>query len=132
MNWTILKTEEDYKRALSRMDDIFGATKDSKENDEFNLLLLLINAYEDKHHKIDDVDPIELIKLRMNFMDLKQKDLIPILGSKSTVSKILNYNQPLKLEHIWRLSTFLDIRIEDLAQPYGDFHQIEELTLTPA
>lgn len=51
-------------------------------------------------------------------MNLKQKDLISVLGSKSTASKILSYKAPLTLKHIWALSDHLKLPVELLAKPY--------------
>ena len=58
----------------------------------------------------------------MDYMELKQKDLIPYFGSKSTVSKVLSYKTPLSLKHIWLLSRKLDLPIELLAKPYKVDH----------
>lgn len=54
----------------------------------------------------------------MEYMNLKQKDLIPYFGSKSTASKILSYKAPLTLKHIWLLSEKLGLAVELLAKPY--------------
>lgn len=45
--------------------------------------------------KIDLPDPIEAIKIRMQEMDLKQKDLIGIIGSKGIISEVLNRKRKL-------------------------------------
>lgn len=118
MNWTIIKTEEQYTSALDRLDSIFDATNDSKNSDEFDLLTMLINKYEDEQFRIEEADPIQVIKMKMEYMGIKQKDLIRYLGSKSTISKILSYKAPLTLKHIWLLSQKLELPIELLAKPY--------------
>jgi HTH-type transcriptional regulator/antitoxin HigA len=53
-----IKTEEEYNKALSRMDELFDGTPLSKEFDEAKLLMAIIGIYEQKHHKIDAPDPI--------------------------------------------------------------------------
>lgn len=118
MNWTIIKDEKQYNKALKRLDSIFDATNDSKHSDEFDLLTMLINKYEHEHYKIEEADPIQVIKMKMDYMGIKQVDLIPYFGSKSTASKILSYKAPLTLKHIWLLSQKLDLPIELLARPY--------------
>ena len=65
MEAKLIKTEEDYNRALVRIDELFDVTPNSKEFDEVELLITLVELYEQQHYKIDDPDTIEVIKLRM-------------------------------------------------------------------
>ncbi len=132
MSWTLLKTEAHYQAALERLDEIFQPCSEA-EQDEFDLLVLLINNYETTHHPIPDADPVQVIKMKMAYMELQQKDLVKYIGSKSTVSKILSYKSPLTLRHIWILSKLLDLPVELLARPYRidqrDFmKKIDDLT----
>lgn len=50
-------------------------------------------------HPIGLPDPIEAIKFRMDQAGLKQKDLIPFIGSRSKVSEVLSHRRPLKYYH---------------------------------
>ena len=43
MDWKVIKTEKDYQKALSRLEAIFDAKKNSKLGDELELLSLLID-----------------------------------------------------------------------------------------
>ena len=121
MNWSIIKTENKYQEALKRLDKIFQP-KNSKEQDEFDLLVMLVNKYEHENYKIEEVDPIQVLKAKMKYFDLKQKDLIKYFGSKATTSKIMTYKSPLTLKHVWILSQNLKIPIELLAKPYKVDH----------
>ena len=118
MTFGILKTEEDYEKALLRVDKIFDAPKDSREGDEAELLVLLIENYEKEHHPIDPPDPIEAIKFRMEQMEIKQKDLSKILGYKSRTSEILNRKRKLTLSMIRKLHEELNIPYEALMAEY--------------
>ncbi len=66
MNWSIIKTEAEYQKAINRMERIFNQTKNSKLSDEFDLLSLLITKYEEDNFAIDVADPIQIIKMKMN------------------------------------------------------------------
>ena len=55
-----------------------------------DVLVTLVEAYEQKHYRIDPPDPIEAIKFRMEQLDLKPSDLADILGGRNRVSEILN------------------------------------------
>ena len=76
MSITPIKTEQDYRVALKRMESLFDAPVNTSESDEADILGLLIDEYEKKHYPIEAPDPIEAIKIRMEEMQLEQKILI--------------------------------------------------------
>lgn len=112
----ILKSKKDYENALRRMEEIFDAKPNTVEGKEAELLALLIETYEEEHFKIDLPDPIEAIKIRMQEMDLKQKDLIGIIGSKGIISEVLNRKRKLTVSMIRNLSQSLHIPAAVLIQ----------------
>lgn len=113
-----IKTEKDYERSLERLELIFDANPDSKEGDEAEILSMLIDSYENKHYPIEAPDPIEAIKIRMEEMNLKQKDLVGIIGGKSRVSEILNKKKKLTVEMIRELEKILHISASVLVNNY--------------
>jgi HTH-type transcriptional regulator/antitoxin HigA len=113
-----IKTEKDYDKALERLELIFDASINSKEGDEAEILSLLIENYETKHYAIESPDPIEAIKIRMEEMNLKQKDLIGVIGGKSRVSEILNKKKRLTVEMIRKLEHVLSISASVLVNNY--------------
>ncbi|HPG08415.1 MAG TPA: helix-turn-helix domain-containing protein [Saprospiraceae bacterium] len=113
-----IRTEEDYDKALARLEDIFEAEPGTKEGDELEILAMLIEDYEDKHYPIGPPHPIEAIKFRMEQMGMKQQDLAKILGHKSRASEILNKKRKLTLEMIRKLNKELKIPTEVLVQEY--------------
>ncbi len=54
MKVKIIETEQEYDKALKRLEVIFDAAADSPEGDEAELLGLLIEKYEDEHYPIED------------------------------------------------------------------------------
>lgn len=119
MKWDkVIKTEEEYERAMARITKIFDAAPDTPEGMEAELLVTLIEKYESEHYPIDLPDPIEAIKERMYSLNFKDKDLVPAIGSKSAVSHILNRRRHLTIDMIRKLSDLLNISVEVLIQPY--------------
>jgi HTH-type transcriptional regulator/antitoxin HigA len=118
MKLKILKTEAEYKKALDRLDTLFDAKPNSAEGDEFELLALLIDKYEEEHYSIDLPHPIEAIKFRMDQMGLKQKDLVSCFGDKSKVSDVLNLKRKLNLNYIRNLHQKLHIPLDALVSDY--------------
>jgi len=113
-----IKTEADYREALQRLEDIFDAQLGTPESDELEILGLLVDEYENKHHPIEAPDPIEAIKIRMEEMHLKQADLIKEIGGKSRVSEILNRKRRLTVEMIRKLTVRLNISAKALINDY--------------
>jgi HTH-type transcriptional regulator / antitoxin HigA len=113
-----IKTETDYRDALTRLDEIFDAPIGSPESDEADILGIMIDDYENQHYPIDAPDPIEAIKIRMEELQLKQVDLVPEIGGKSRVSEILNRKRRLTIEMIRKLTTRLNLSAGLLIRDY--------------
>ncbi len=113
-----IKTEKDYEQALKRLEIIFDAEPNTHNGDEAEILSMLIDNYENKHYPIEAPDPIEAIKIRMEEMNLKQKDLVGVIGGKSRVSEILNKKKKLTVEMIRKLEKTLHISASVLVSNY--------------
>lgn len=118
MKIKVLKTEIDYENAMERIEAIFDAKPNTPKGDEFELLSLLIEKYEEEHYPIALPHPIEAIKFRMEQMGLKQKDLIDCFGDKSKVSDVLNLKRKLNLNYIRNLHQKLHIPLDALVEDY--------------
>ncbi len=116
--WFIIETENEYKNAVDRYEKIREAEKGTEDHKEKLLLALLINQYEEKQWDLGEVDPIELIKIRMEDFGYKPVDLANEYGDKGTVSKVLNYKQPLSLTMIRLFSKMLRIPADALTKEY--------------
>lgn len=109
-----IKTEQDYNAAISRIEVLWGAKKDTPQGDEMDLLVTLVESYEMKHYPIAPPDPVEAIKFRMEQMDMTKADLIQYIGSQSRVSEVLNRKRKLTLGMIKSLYKGLRIPAEIL------------------
>ena len=112
MNWKVIKTEAAYQKAIKRTMAIFQVKEGSSEADELALLLVLVKDYEDKHIQIPEVDPIEVIKLKMTERGMKAKDIEPIIGSKGHVSSILSGRREITLKMAQRLKDYFQLPAE--------------------
>jgi len=118
MNIKPIKSKTDYRNTLKRLEDIFDAPIGTAESDEADILGLLVDEYEKKHYPIEAPDPIEAIKIRMEELQLKQVDLIEVIGSKSRVSEILNRKRKLTIEMIRNLTKRLNLSPNLLISDY--------------
>ncbi len=115
-----IRNERAYDEALDRVDVLMDLDPKmgSEQSDELEILVMLIEKYEEKFWKISEPDPIEAIKVRMEQMHLKQKDLVPYIGNKSKVSEVINGKIGLSLSMISKLSAGLHLPLEVLIQPF--------------
>jgi HTH-type transcriptional regulator / antitoxin HigA len=114
----LIKTTKEHEAALTRLKELMlkNPVQDSDEANELELLALLIKSYEDKNVIIDPPTPLEAIQFRMEQAGLKQKDLIPFIGTKSRVSEVLAGKRPLTLAMARELHKGLGIPAEILLE----------------
>ncbi len=118
MEIKVIKTEEDYNKALKRLEVVFDAPIDSPQGDEAELLTILIENYEEEHYPIEAPDPVEAIRFRMEQMNMNKKDLAEVIGYKSRVSEIFSRKRKLTLKMIRNLHVQLKIPYESLIANY--------------
>ena len=116
--WYIIENDKGYGEAKMRFEEIYQAKKGSSEYKEMLLLAFLINQYEKKIWNLPEIDPIELIKVRMEEFGYRPADLAKEYGDKGTISKVLNYKQPLSLTMIRLFSKMLRIPTDALTKEY--------------
>lgn len=109
-----IKTKKDYEAALKKIESLFNAKPNTPIGDMLEVLTTLVEAYEQKHYKIDPPDPIEAIKFRMEQLGLKQSDLSKAMGGKNRVSEILNKKRELTADMMRNLHKQFNIPAESL------------------
>lgn len=116
--WYLIETDAEYKRASERFEEVKQAPKGTVAHKEKMMLEILIHHYDQKRWSMPDVDPVEFIKIRMEEFGYKPRDLSEMYGDKGTVSKVLNYKQPLSLTMIRKFSKLLHIPAGALTKEY--------------
>jgi len=109
-----IKTKKDYRAALKKIDELFNAKPNTPEGDLLDVLVTLVEAYEQKHHPIGPPNPIEAIKFRMEQLGLKQSDLAEAIGGKNRVSEILSGKRELTVKMMRALHTKFKVPAESL------------------
>lgn len=109
-----IRSDADLQAAFHRLETIFQAEEGTPEADEMEVLVTLIEKYEDEHYPVGPADPIEAIKFRMEQQGLTPRDLEPYIGSSGRVSEVLNRKRKLSLRMIKRLHEGLNISYESL------------------
>jgi len=100
-----ITSERQHEEYLSVLDKLAQKENPTAEEEKYaEVLLTLVEAYEEEHHAIADVSPVDVLRALMGANGLRQKDLAPIFGSESVVSEVLRKKRPLNKSHIERLS----------------------------
>ena len=117
-----IRNEADYEAALARIEEIFDAEAGSPEEEELDVLVDLVELYESKHVVLGYPDPVEAIKFCMEQSNLKQRDLIPLIGSRAKVSEVLSGKRAITMSMARALHEHLGIPAEILlGKPGGVF-----------
>jgi HTH-type transcriptional regulator/antitoxin HigA len=109
-----IKSDRELNRVLKRIDELWGAKPGTPKGDELDVLMLLVEKYENEHFAIPASDPVEAIKFLMEQKNLTRKDLEPYIGASGRVSEILSRKRTLTLAMIKKLHAGLKIPYECL------------------
>ncbi|MBZ5660003.1 MAG: transcriptional regulator [Acidobacteriia bacterium] len=102
---TPIASERQHAEYLSVLDKLARKENPTREEEKYaEVLVTLIEAYEENHYSIPDASPLEVLRTLMDANALRQKDLVPIFGSESIVSEVLNKKRALNKTHIEKLS----------------------------
>ena len=113
-----IKTEEDYKAALSEINRLFDAHEGTEDFDRLDVLATLVEAYEAKHCPIAPPSPLAAIEYEMEKRGLSRRDLEPILGPAGRVGEVLDGRRPLTMTMIRRLHSHFNLSADVLIARY--------------
>ena len=123
-----IRSEEDCENALARiselMDELSGTEGQPEDVEapnriELDVLVDLVELYEERHHPMAMPDPISAIKFRMDQANLTTRDLVPFIGSRAKVSEVLSGKRPITMSMARALHQHLGISAEVLLQEPG-------------
>ncbi|MDO5652172.1 MAG: helix-turn-helix domain-containing protein [Moraxella sp.] len=109
-----IRNDDDLAQAFIALERVFLADYGTPQADERDVLLALIECYENQHYPISHATPLAAIEFAMEQFNLSRKDMEQYLGVPSKVSEILSNKRPLSLGMIKRLHKGLNIPYESL------------------
>jgi HTH-type transcriptional regulator / antitoxin HigA len=116
-----IRSDEDHQAALKEIESYWGAPEGSEEGDRLDVLLALVDVYEDKRWPIDideNFDPIDVLNHAIEEFGHTQPELAELLGSRSRASEILSRRRALTVDMIHKISRAWKISADLLVRPY--------------
>ena len=112
-----IRSEKDYEAAVAEVESLWGSKSGTAKGDRLDVLATLIESWETAHYPMDQPDPIEAIKFRMEQQGLTRKDLEGIIGTRARIAEVLDRKRGLSIAMIRRLNAELHIPAEILIKP---------------
>ncbi|MGH9898313.1 MAG: helix-turn-helix domain-containing protein, partial [Pyrinomonadaceae bacterium] len=88
---TVIRTEEENERIFSGVKKLLkkGDRLTPEENNLLDLLSLIIEKFEEEHYTIPGAPVHAVIQMLMKDRNLRQRDLMPALGSSGVTSDVI-------------------------------------------
>lgn len=122
LKYTVIANDKQYDRYCKIVHDLDFAPgrKTKRINDEIELLIALIEKYDDEHRDFPLLNPVEMLVLLMKEHKLKAVDLAKDLGvTKGYISQILNYKREFSKEVIRKLAKKFRVQQETFNRQYA-------------
>ena len=120
-----IRNEADYELALQEIDRCLDAEAGSLERDRLEVLTVLVDDYEAKHHPISPPEPIAAIEFVLEQRGLSRKDLEGVIGSSGRISEVMNNQRSLTLAMIRKLVETFDLPADVLIRSTGRSRAID-------
>lgn len=121
MNIKPIRTDKEHRAALREIEALWGAAEGSAEGDKLDVLIALVDIYEEKRWPIEadeSFDPVDVLRYSIDELGHTQAELAALLGSRSRASEILSRRRPLTVEMIHKIHEAWRIPAELLVRPY--------------
>jgi HTH-type transcriptional regulator/antitoxin HigA len=109
----IIETAEENERVLAIVEKLMarGENRSPEEDAILNLLVHLVQQFEEKVYPMRDAAPAEMIAFLLEQRGLKPVALAEILGSRGRVSEILAAKRSISKEQAKRLGEFFHVSV---------------------
>jgi HTH-type transcriptional regulator/antitoxin HigA len=109
----VIESDEEFDRMVEHLERLtFKHDASAEENALAELLQRLIQDYDDEHYPIPDGPPHGMVQFLMEQRELKQADLVPLLGSRAQVSDLVNGKRGISKVQAKKLAEFFRVSVE--------------------
>jgi HTH-type transcriptional regulator/antitoxin HigA len=104
-----IDTPDEHRHMLAEVDKLFDKDLSPEEAKLFDLMVTLIEDYEDKHFQLSAATPLTILLELMENRGVKPRDLWDVIGSKSRVSEILSGQRKISTAQAKKLAEYFKV-----------------------
>jgi HTH-type transcriptional regulator / antitoxin HigA len=106
----VIKTDEENEQATALAEELaHKSNRTTEESALYDLLITLIEKYEDENYPMGNSSPLSLLVHLMEAHSLKQADLVSVIGSRGVVSEIINGKREISKAQAKSLGNFFQL-----------------------
>lgn len=107
----VIETEEENERIIAELEKLDTRSRPltPEEEELAELMTLLAPEFEETRYPLGHAEPIETLRILMEQRRLRQRDLIPVFGSSSVVSDVMNRKRSISKTHARKLAEFFHV-----------------------
>jgi len=106
----VITTEAENEIVLQNIEKLLAIPNAKAEEERIlQLLLTLVEKYEDEHYPMNDASPLDILLHLMEENSLKQADLINVIGSSGVVSEVVNGKRQISKKQAQALGKFFSV-----------------------
>jgi HTH-type transcriptional regulator/antitoxin HigA len=107
-----IATEQELEKVISIAQDLEHRVNLTPEENTFlELLIVLIEKFEDEHYFIPDGTPHSMLLHLMESNNTKQEDLVGIIGSRGVVSEVVHGKRSISKTQAKALAKFFSVDV---------------------
>ena len=107
----VIKTGAENERMIAELErlDTRGDALTPEEENLAELMTLLVRQFEESKFPLGHAGPLEALRVLMEDRDIRQRDLVPVFGSSSVVSNVLNGKRSISKAHARKLAGYFRV-----------------------
>ena len=107
----VIKTKAENERMIAELErlDTRGHALTPEEENLAELMTLLVRQFEASKYPLGHAGPLEALRVLMEDREIRQRDLIPVFGSSSVVSEVLNGKRSISKTHARKLAEYFHV-----------------------
>jgi len=107
----VITSKQEHERLLAEVENLMdkGEHRTAEEDAALELMVRLIQNYEEEHHPLPNPSPEEMLVYLMERRGLRQADLLPIFKSRGYISDVINGKRAISKVHARQLAGFFKV-----------------------
>jgi HTH-type transcriptional regulator/antitoxin HigA len=107
----VIKTEAENERMIAELErlDTRGGALTPEEENLAELMTLLVRQFEETKYPLGHAEPVEALRVLMENRGIRQRDLIPVFGSSSVVSDVVNGKRAISKAHARKPAAYFHV-----------------------